>query len=214
MQYNIQNNPQKLLWTITNRFIISACLFRYHRRHPETDPCWLQPAGRSAREAGVRWPWLLSGQPCRQWVWRFPLRCSNLTHWLKKFTDWQLTDIPEWILFYRSRHWERHNEKVSDGSALCGSAKPSLLHRNSSSFVLSGQLWAAANIECLNLQWHPLEPARGEEDDRWHQLAAQSGADHDLEPRLNGDACALSTSWFVLLLYSCLFFTAEYSWWI
>lgn len=53
--------------------------------------------------------------------------------------------------------------------------------------VLSGQLQAAANIACLNLQWHPLEPAGREEDDRRHQLAAQSGADHDLEPRLHGD---------------------------
>lgn len=73
---------------------------------------------------------------------------------------------------------------------------------------------AGANIHCLNLQWHPLEPAGGEEDDRWHQLAAQGGANHDLEPRLHGDThrpftVALTTTcwWFTS---SC--FTAKWLW--
>lgn len=57
--------------------------------------------------------------------------------------------------------------------------------------VLLGQWQTAANAQCPNPQWHPLEPAGREEDDRRHQLAAQSGAHHDLEPRLNGDARAI-----------------------
>lgn len=52
--------------------------------------------------------------------------------------------------------------------------------------LLSGPL--GAKMSCVNPQWHPLEPAGGEEDDRRHQLAAQSGTDHNLEPRLHGDA--------------------------
>lgn len=73
-------------------------------------------------------------------------------------------------------------------------------------FVLSGQSQVAANINCLNLQWHPLESARGEEDDWWHQLAAQSGTNHDLEPCLNGDS---HTLWLFLILltnnHDCLY---------
>lgn len=44
-------------------------------------------------------------------------------------------------------------------------------------------------LVCADLQRHPLEPARGEEDDWRHQLAAQSSPDHNLEPCLHGDLC-------------------------
>lgn len=75
-------------------------------------------------------------------------------------------------------------------------------HVRFSGSVLSGHLRAGANIGCVNPQWHPLEPARGEEDDRRHQLAAQGGANYDLEPCLHGDTNKLFTADF-LLLFCC-----------
>lgn len=82
-------------------------------------------------------------------------------------------------MFSRPRHWERLHEKVSEES-----------HGNHRRFFLRTEFFLTP--VCVDLQRHPLEPAGGEEDDRRHQLAAQSSPDHDLEPCLHGDSC-LST---------------------
>lgn len=118
-------------------FIISACLLRYCWGHSETDSCWLQPADQSARKAGIRWPWLLPRQPCRQWVWCFALSysqystCSLRRKLKKKFADGQLTPYPpKWIFLFRPRHRERHNEKVSDRSVLSSFHRHALLFKN------------------------------------------------------------------------------------
>lgn len=141
---------------------------------------WLAPTSRSVSPRSwcrttLTPPWLTSSAVSLRLCAVF----NQSAHSLRHSSFWRKKKKAEGLIFvfFRPRHWERLHEEVSDDSELfCW-----IDRRSVCSEVLT--------LVCANLQRHPLEPARREEDDWRHQLAAQSSPDHNLEPCLYGDSC-------------------------